>query len=258
MIYEATTDNYARRVRLNSRKAFTLMELMVVISVIVLLLGMALPSISALFSSGADAQARNLVSGLLSTARARAIRDRRPTGVHFQKHHAADDYWAAVVQLKIVEIGTGSPQPRWCLCEGMFPSKLPGGLAIGEVANSYAANFDQDAMDVFTTVTVIFDADGRLYTGDVRFCTAIEQDAGNDDDHKAKGQLFTNITNDQNKARIWWETATKPSVRALCLVNSRELAGAVAANQGAQWLEANAQFLPVNPYTGGLIRNRSE
>jgi type II secretory pathway pseudopilin PulG len=64
--------------------AFTLIELIVVIGIIVLIAGIALPSLTGLMTAGGDSQAYNLLLGQLTAARAHAMTNGRHTCVHMQ------------------------------------------------------------------------------------------------------------------------------------------------------------------------------
>ena len=59
--------------RTGGRAAFTLLELAVTITVIILVASLALPTITHMMTAGADEQAHNLVTAQLMAARAHAI-----------------------------------------------------------------------------------------------------------------------------------------------------------------------------------------
>jgi prepilin-type N-terminal cleavage/methylation domain-containing protein len=65
------------------RHAFTLMELMVVITIIVLLLGLAIPAFNLIRGSRSVDAAENQVAGLIGKSRADAIGLQKPCGVMF-------------------------------------------------------------------------------------------------------------------------------------------------------------------------------
>ena len=64
--------------------AFTLIELMVAITIMMLLAATALPTVSKLFTAGADKQAYNIISAQIAAARAVAIVEGTYAGVHVQ------------------------------------------------------------------------------------------------------------------------------------------------------------------------------
>ena len=69
--------NIARRStrRRASRRAFTLVEMVVVVAVILILVGIVLPAATAMWNQRRVAEARNTVSGMLMTTRARALQN---------------------------------------------------------------------------------------------------------------------------------------------------------------------------------------
>ena len=70
------------------RIGFTLIELMVVLAIISLLAGIAIPTLAKLFGAGAAEEAHNILSAQLSAARALAVGKGTYAGVHIQ---LADD-----------------------------------------------------------------------------------------------------------------------------------------------------------------------
>ena len=84
------------------QRAFTLIELVIVMSIIVLVAGIALPTIGTLLTSGGDAQAYNLLAGQLTIARALAVQKGTYVGVHVQmsdRLDSAGQCYSAVVEL---------------------------------------------------------------------------------------------------------------------------------------------------------------
>ena len=78
---------------------FTLVELLIIVSIIAIALAILLTGLQDLFASGAAAKAENVIDAQLSMARNLAIRDRCYTGVRFQPD--ANDpnmQWAVIFQ----------------------------------------------------------------------------------------------------------------------------------------------------------------
>ena len=109
----ATSDT----IRRSGRRGFTLLEIIIVLGLIILIASIALPSISALFNAGAEAQAVALLSGQLSAARAGAVLDGRYWAVHVQMGDPDNDdlkdiCFSAVMKLKfdrgLATSGSGS------------------------------------------------------------------------------------------------------------------------------------------------------
>lgn len=75
------------RHRRHAQPAFTLVEMMVVLSMVVMVAMMALPNINRALKANADAQAYNMMSAMIKSARTVAIRD----GVYACVHHQLAD-----------------------------------------------------------------------------------------------------------------------------------------------------------------------
>ena len=67
-------------------RGFTLVEMLVVLAIIALIMGASLPSIRVLFTSGADAQAYNLLSAQLRAARGLAVQQQTHAAVHIRRY----------------------------------------------------------------------------------------------------------------------------------------------------------------------------
>ena len=80
------------------RRGFTLIELMVVMAIIVLLLGLALPAFNLIRGSRSVEGAQNQLSALLARARNRAIGLQKPVGVMFFLDKATNRATAAMVR----------------------------------------------------------------------------------------------------------------------------------------------------------------
>jgi hypothetical protein len=59
------------------------------------------------------------------------------------------------------------------------------------------------------------------------------------------------------EGKVWDTPADAVGVRAMCLFDDG-IAGSLSGSDLQQWLDQNARFLVVNPYTSGLIRTRQE
>jgi prepilin-type N-terminal cleavage/methylation domain-containing protein len=124
-------------------RGFTLLEMMVVIGLVALMASMALPSVIALFNSGADAQAYNLISAQLTAARAKAVLSNTYAGVHFQLADALNgtaDPLRSPAELLRPELAgvcfTGliiydSGKRCFDIMPGSAPQRIPGNIAFG-------------------------------------------------------------------------------------------------------------------------------
>ena len=168
---------------------FTLLEVVVTISVIVLVASMSLPTISHMLTAGADAQAHNILAAQLVSARASAITKNNYFGIHAQM--GASDvaermkFNRGKSFVSIVELGkgivgytgtTGAYDPTYVtydkgqfgLAEGHQPRKLPGNMAVGEISADFVTsegdykNLDNSGLADFCSLTIIFNPDGAI------------------------------------------------------------------------------------------------
>jgi len=166
---------------------FTLLEVVVTISVIVLVASMALPTITHMMTAGADAQAHNILAAQLVSARAAAITKNNYFGVHAQM--GADNIaermsfnrgkcFVSVVELGKGIVGYTGPSaydPKFVtydknqfgLADGYRPRRLPGNMAAGEISNDFMTggdyqNLSNSSLADFTCFTIIFSPDGAI------------------------------------------------------------------------------------------------
>lgn len=249
-----TAPNTKRRAR---NCGFTLIELLVVVGIIMIVLGIAIPSIANLFRSGAEVQARNLIDAQISAARMLAVRNRGPVALHFQQGYEIDgrrDYYMAILE------GNNDNWPgiwEFTLVPGTTPARLPGGLIAGRVDDSVtdsSGNYSgvqytsSSARNWFTNFSIAFDASGRLTTMKVRVIpsTVVGYDPPEDTDIWRWGDVINSSSEDNWRGQY--------SIRALCLFDPDDLDG-LNDSEADDYLNDNARFLPVAPYTGGLIQS---
>src|SRR5687768_795933 len=78
--------------------AFTLTELLVVISLVVLILALAVPAFNLISGSGSIDQAQNQISAMFAQAQATAVDRQNYVGVLFYKDAPADRYTLVIVE----------------------------------------------------------------------------------------------------------------------------------------------------------------
>jgi type II secretory pathway pseudopilin PulG len=95
------------------RRAYTLLEVLIVASIVVLMLGMALPVFRAITGSRSEAGAANIISSVLSRARADAIGLNRTMGVAFLYNPSTQQSYLAEVEFPDCPAWVASPsQPQ--------------------------------------------------------------------------------------------------------------------------------------------------
>ena len=235
---------------------FTLIEMLTVIAIIALVVAIAFPSISAVVKSAESPQAMNLVDSQLSAARGIAVRDRQYTVVHFQKSWKDNTYWLAIFQYSEAD-------KKFHFVAGTEPVRMPRNQVLGEVSKEFLTpdrkSFDGSLIGTarqregFTTLNVLFDPSGRAVTdvlgGRIEFYTASGDAIF--DDAKAKIWHISPANKDNTGANGKFDLG----VLAVCIFDVRMLDA--QADRGT-YLNENARFLPIAPYTGGVLKTPME
>ncbi len=108
-----------------AQQGLTLIEMTVVIAVIVLLIGLALPAVRAFFDAfETGSAARSMISAALASARAFAAENQRYAGIRFQKDLHGRQYMVLVVQEPDM-LAWG-----FCAAKGVKPIKLPESIGV--------------------------------------------------------------------------------------------------------------------------------
>ncbi len=289
-------------------RGFTLLEMMVVIGLIALMASMALPSIVALFNSGADAQAYNLISAQFTAARAKAVMSNTYAGIHVQLADAPfnplDTALSPLPREKLLHpelegvcfsgmivyypANYFAPNTLACfdIMPGMVPQRVPGSIAFGytsqEVTGTNRANvqcrldatigddqaspFDTGAAGVagnitkFTTFSVIFNPLGavtRFANGDpIHFNDQIPNTSNR------QSEVFTDAaTTDVVRfgSKRLWRLANTDYVQdryGATAITMFDIAEYASASNKVDFLNDNAQLLPLNVHTGQLYERK--
>ncbi|RPI64300.1 MAG: prepilin-type N-terminal cleavage/methylation domain-containing protein [Planctomycetaceae bacterium] len=244
-----------------SRCAFTLIEMMVVVSIIILLAATALPSVFALFNSGADSQAYNLLSATLTATRTEAIQNSTYTLVHVQFGDGAtldenkEKCWIAVF---MYDKATG----KFKRMANYELQSLPGTMAFGRIDGTYIDSTKHPAefsSNFASGLTGAFDKGFRRFsivfspTGSV--VTTVNGAAPSFD---AGEPIFTGSAN----AKLWITPPDEAGVTAVTLFDYRlysailpqpDKAATSATNNKKIYLDDNGQLIGLNVYTGQLL-----
>ena len=262
---------------------FTLLEMMVVVGLVALMASMALPSIIALFDSGADAQAYNIISAQLTAARAKAVVSSTFDGIHVQFADALDASGGLLrPELSGVSFSgliAYDSQNKWFDLM-TAPQRIPGknvfGYASQEVTGTNKAGIacrldatignDEsapfvgggnqsgvaDKVEKFTTFSVIFNPIGAV----TRFVN------GDPIHFNEQSQIFSDTSADvaiYGSKRLWRMTTANDAANnyvqdrygatAITMFDITEYA---SASSKQDYLKDNAQLLPLNVHTGQL------
>lgn len=149
-----------------ARPAFTMIEMIVVVGMILLLSAVAVPSFVQLFSSGANAQAYNMVSAQMMTARNVAIERGQYAGLHFQRPDATKGPFRQIrgdfeyFGYCGVVVGTFNPATSALTLDvspGFAPKPMPGHMSMIDLdQTTYTDPYR------FTTGTILFNPNGSL------------------------------------------------------------------------------------------------
>ena len=276
-------------------RGFTLVEMMIVITLIVILAAMSIPTIMGMFSAGADNQAYNTVSSLLTSARAYALKTNNYVAVHFQMADPNGDsgrvntYYAAIMEYDatapvngIPGGGNGLTAGGFVVASGFEPVALRNNIVLGQLTAPYVdpvkgyndAKLGDPDLPNFITFTIVFSPKGTVVPNingrpvcfktrsDTKSASYFDIGDGSPTDIMAKAPV-----------RLWaltpsaGDTYTPPMIGTIPGVQAQQGARAltifdltkvepVDAIKRAAYLNANAQFLPVNCYTGQLFQRQ--
>jgi len=253
-----------RHRRSGDRAAFTLMEMMIVIGLVGLIAGLALPSIVALYNAGADRQAYNLIAAQLTAARALAIEKGTFAGLHIQLADMREGEEYLNPDLKHVCFSCLVVLDRKVGTHGAFrlygiPQQVPKPYALAEVSRRTVEgeSFIEEAVSNVndktvpwnvTTFTVIFSPTGSAVTlvdgRNVTFAT---------DEPVFRSTQDPNDFGVAGSGRLWTLPPAEPAVTAVALFNTTDYVLKAKAGQGSAYLTNESQLLAINVHTGQLF-----
>jgi prepilin-type N-terminal cleavage/methylation domain-containing protein len=235
--------------------AFTLIEVLVVISIVVILLAVSVPTIRALTKGNSQKQAVNLMTTMLANARATAISTRKASGIVIYEYPAvsngksneATSYIQPITQSKY----DGANKLRYFVrVPGSGAQRLPSGIQVATLDMGVNA-FRTQAADTTTNNlqkgancrAILFDNNGQLL-----LANGIATDSSLSTDLVAAAW---NLNADSAVTK----GSSSPGflVYDAVLFNASHTANPSAASD-ATWLQQNSDVIVVNAYTGNVIR----
>jgi len=234
----------------NRPAGFTLIELAVALTIILLIVTMVVPTMIKMLSSRASMEAFNLVAAQLSAARAEAVTSNTYAGIHIQldDETVMADKTAYSMIIAYDETATSPVFRRPAL---FIPQELPGRTAMGQLTPAFVTTgnpgtyqgLGTDAqLKAFCSFSVIFSPEGTVVT-QVKGET-IKFDAGD--------PMFTGT-----QTKLWDHTLAndKMGIATFTMFNYLELLKRDSTGR-TTYLNENGQFLPVNMHTGQLFDRR--
>ena len=226
-------------VRQCKRKAFTLIELIVVIVLIMLIAATALPTISGLFNAGADEQAYNIISAQIGAARALAIVDGVYAGLHVQIADRLDMENTCFAAVVVDPDANGT----FALAPGFNPQQMPGNIAFGELSNTFVDSSGEYQglanLGDFTSFTIVFSPAGEV-VNNVNGSNISFNDPN----------LFKSGTIGDTDPQLWNPLGNENGVSAITLFDYKTLKSLSGATARENYLNENGQFMALNIYTG--------
>lgn len=222
-----------------ARRAFTLVELLIVIGLIVLLMAVAVPVFRTLTGSRSVEQGTNVLSSLLAQTRNQAILNHESRGLCFYYSQDLDRYVAEMVWY---DDPTGNPN-RIDVVDGGDVYPLPPGIGVSTgyspTVRLYSVPITVTGMNTYYGTGVLnlppvimFNSEGQL--SPANYWTA------------AGGNLT-------GKVGAAIPSLPTPAQYVLQLFDREPFENAAPANRGT-WLDENATPLIVNRYNGTLIK----
>ena len=222
---------------------FTLIELAVALTVILMIVTMVVPTMSKMLSSRASMEAFNLVAAQLSAARAEAVTSTTYAGIHVQlgaQSNMLETTYSMIIAYDEDDSVFRRP-------DIFMPQELPGGTALGQLTTQYVGggdpgtyqNISTDAqLREFCTLSVIFSPEGTVVT-EIKGINIMF----------ASGDLMFN-----GKTKLWEHALAndKRGVTAFTLFDYREVLKRESTDR-TKYLDEHGQFLPVNMHTGQLF-----
>lgn len=237
-------------------RGFTLVELLVTITLVAIVLGAVIPSVAKLFTSGATAQASNMLTAQLSVARMLAITEGTYAGVHVQLSDRRDAEQECYLAVLWDDPATQN-DPSLVQRAGEPPRKLPSGAAFADLrlveeGITSPSGLDEDGLEDLTTFTIVFNSRGMLVRY-VRDSDGTLQPISLDDPDlfvpDGAGPIAPGAT------QLWERPADEPGATAVVPIEFAKLVSRGDTDARAAYLEdRRAERIILNVYTGQPVR----
>lgn len=227
----ADRSNPPRRLR-----AFTLVELMVAVGIIVLVLALAIPSVQAMLS-GADYPATlNTLSALLATGQASAAAGDTVAGIRFGYDTVRDMQWAVFVTRAPSGVDMPDSLDRFIKIPGSDTFDMPRRNRVAPLSAVIGTGWDADdygEIERLCSFYVLFDSQGVLAHGVPVWIW---------DDHDGDGNLQSG------------EISTGTSERGLAVFDRQAWASRSSNSDKRDYIRNGCDPLYINRFTGTLIQ----
>jgi prepilin-type N-terminal cleavage/methylation domain-containing protein len=236
------------------KKGFSIIELLVVITIIASLVALAIPAINAMQKSFNSTGAEGMIGAALATARTLAISNQRYAGVRFQKAWKSTDDAAKANQYMIFIIydeDMSILSDEFRAVEGYKPVKLPentGVMDMEEIVSDVNIDSNAKLLDA-TRFSIMFSPAGKLVIHDVqtRNKDGAADDSSNDD-------VINTQTNVNNGVGMFVQDSAHKQSRNKFVIYDRNKFNDVGSGERYTRYLKNLSFVYVNAYTGELIK----
>lgn len=151
---------------------FSLIEILIVISIMVILIGITIPSINALQKSFNSTGGENIISSALNTARTIAMTNGHYAGIRFQKEYSPNPFKSSqyIIFILYNEDTNNFIYDDFYIAEAYKPIKLPTNVGVMNmnkiIQDSDIAN-DACFIDA-TTFSIVFSSAGKMLVHNVQ------------------------------------------------------------------------------------------